>query len=81
MRRPSLHSDSLSVIVQMASAARRARVMPKEAARDSITSRKASRGHFAINENLLPAGPNRFLSDSAAPIPFQGRFVFDYFSL
>ena len=81
MRRQSLPFAMLKVIVRIAFAARRARVIPREAADDSVTRRKTSQTQFAHDRNVLQAERNAFSSYFAAPTNPARRARLVYFSL
>jgi hypothetical protein len=81
MRRRSLHFDPLSVIVSIASAARLARVMSREAADGSSTRRRTSQTQLTSDMSVLPAERNAFSSYFAAPPSAERRARLVYFSL
>ena len=81
MRRRSLHFNPLSVIVPIASAARLARVMSREAADGRVPGAKRARWPFTSNRGVLPARRNTFSSYFAAPASPERRARLVYFSL
>ena len=69
MRRPSLHFGSLSLIVPLASHARRAKVMPAEAADGSVIWGTMGSTQIASDGSALQTGLNGFSSPVQHPPP------------
>jgi hypothetical protein len=83
MRKQSLHFDSLSLIVPIASAtaARHARIMPKADARDSITGIEANQTDCVIVRPCSKPTLHRSFSHSEAQSRSREPARSAYFSL